>query len=84
MFAFYYPIILFLIKDNEELEFTDNAFDVIGFSADEKWDCYKLTASVMSMGEMRFKQKGRDDQAEPVTWILWTLTILNYELVFYR
>ena len=52
------------IDDNEELEFTDNAFDVIGFSNDEKWDCYKLTACVMNMGEMKFKQKGRDDQAE--------------------
>ena len=53
------------IDDNEELEFTDNAFDVIGFSNAEKWDCYKLTAAVMSMGEIKFKQKGRDDQAEP-------------------
>jgi len=53
------------IDDNEELEFTDNAFDVIGFSAEEKWNCYKLTATVMSMGEIKFKQKGRDDQAEP-------------------
>ena len=47
------------------MEFTDNAFDVIGFSNAEKWDCYKLTAAVMSMGEIKFKQKGRDDQAEP-------------------
>ena len=53
------------IDDNEELEFTDNAFDVIGFSQEEKWDCYRLTACVMTMGEMKFKQKGRDDQAEP-------------------
>jgi len=53
------------IDDNEELEFTDNAFDVIGFSNEEKWDCYKLTAAVMAMGEIKFKQKGRDDQAEP-------------------
>ena len=53
------------IDDNEELEFTDNAFDVIGFSNEEKWDCYKLTAAVMSCGEIHFKQKGRDDQAEP-------------------
>ena len=52
------------IDDNEELEFTDNAFDVIGFSNEEKWDCYKLTACVMAMGEIKFKQKGRDDQAE--------------------
>ena len=53
------------IDDNEELEFTDSAFDIIGFSNEEKWDCYKLTACVMSSGEVKFKQKGRDDQAEP-------------------
>ena len=53
------------IDDNEELEFTDQAFDIIGFSELEKWSCYKLTAAVMSLGELTFKQKGRDDQAEP-------------------
>merc|ERR1711884_178950 len=53
------------IDDNEELEFTDQAFDIIGFTETEKWNCYKLTAAVMSCGEVKFKQKGRDDQAEP-------------------
>merc|ERR1712213_216334 len=53
------------IDDNEELEYTDSAFDIIGFSHEEKWDCFKLTAAVMSCGEMKFIQKGRDDQAEP-------------------
>merc|ERR1739847_90108 len=53
------------IDDNEELEFTDNAFDIIGFTNDEKWNCYKLTCAVMTLGECHFKQKGRDDQAEP-------------------
>merc|ERR1712109_251531 len=53
------------IDDNEELEFTDSAFDIIGFSNQEKWDCYYLTAAVMSCGEVKFVQKGRDDQAEP-------------------
>jgi myosin heavy chain 6/7 len=53
------------IDDNEELEFTDSAFDIIGFSNEEKWDCFKLTAAVMTCGEVKFKQKGRDDQAEP-------------------
>merc|ERR1719370_1995325 len=52
------------IDDNEELEFTDGAFDIIGFTNEEKWDCYKLTAAVMTCGEVKFKQKGRDDQAE--------------------
>merc|ERR1712241_312127 len=53
------------INDNEELEYIDNAFDIHGFSQEEKWDAYKLTAAVMSLGEVHFKQKGRDDQVEP-------------------
>merc|ERR1719461_2056712 len=52
------------IDDNEELEMTDSAFDIIGFSAQEKWDCYMLTAGVMACGQVKFVQKGRDDQAE--------------------
>merc|ERR1719282_813400 len=52
------------IDDNEELQMTDEAFDIIGFSHQEKWDCYKITAGVMSSGEIQFVQKGRDDQAE--------------------
>merc|ERR1712079_897705 len=52
------------IDDNEELQMTDEAFDIIGFSEQEKWDCYKLTAAIMACGEIKFVQKGRDDQAE--------------------
>merc|ERR1712061_452236 len=52
------------IDDNEELEMTDSAFDIIGFSEQEKWDCYMLTAGVMTCGQVKFVQKGRDDQAE--------------------
>ena len=53
------------IDDNEELEYTDSAFDVLGFTTEEKWDCFKTTAAVMTMGEMKFKQKGREEQCEP-------------------
>merc|ERR1712110_1101332 len=53
------------IDDNEELQFTDQAFDILLFSNQEKWDSFLLTAAVMTMGEIMFKQKGRDDQAEP-------------------
>merc|ERR1712141_533608 len=52
------------IDDNEELQMTDEAFDIIGFSQEEKWGCYKLTAAIMACGEVKFVQKGRDDQAE--------------------
>merc|ERR1712110_1000811 len=56
------------IDDNEELEMTDQAFDIIGFSQEEKWDCFKLTAAIMACGEVKFVQKGRDDQAEIGEW----------------
>merc|ERR1712183_962339 len=53
------------IDDNEELEFTGQAFDILGFETQEKWDCYAITCAVMTSGEIEFIQKGRDDQAEP-------------------
>ena len=40
------------IDDAEELEFTDVAFDTLGFSAEEKADAFKLTASIAHLGEM--------------------------------
>ena len=35
-----------------------------GFAPEEKFDCYMLTAGVMTCGGVEFKTKGRDDQAE--------------------
>ena len=52
------------IDDNEELEYTEDAFNVLQFSPQEKFDCYMLTAGVMSCGGIEFITKGRDDQAE--------------------
>merc|ERR1712168_333111 len=52
------------IDDNEELEYTEDAFTVLGFEEWEKFDCYMLTAAVMTFGGVEFKTKGRDDQAE--------------------
>jgi len=52
------------IDDNEELEYTEDAFNVLGFEEQEKFDCYMLTAAVMTFGGVEFKTKGRDDQAE--------------------
>lgn len=40
------------------------AFDVLGFSADEKIGIYKLTGGIMHFGNMKFKQKPREEQAE--------------------
>ncbi|XP_067622947.1 myosin heavy chain, muscle isoform X40 [Eurosta solidaginis] len=52
------------IDDKEEFELTDQAFDILGFSLQEKQDVYKITAAVMHMGGMKFKQRGREEQAE--------------------
>ena len=41
------------IDDNEELEYTEDAFNVLGFEEWEKFDCYVLTAGVMTAGEDR-------------------------------
>ncbi|XP_001369869.2 myosin-16 [Monodelphis domestica] len=52
------------MDDGEELQITDVAFDVLGFSAEEKIGVYKLTGGIMHFGNMKFKQKPREEQAE--------------------
>ncbi|XP_042202169.1 myosin-7, partial [Callorhinchus milii] len=53
------------IDDKEELMATDSAFDVLGFTPDEKIGIYKLTGAIMHYGNMRFKLKQREEQGEP-------------------
>uniref|UniRef100_A0A672HPB8 Myosin, heavy chain b n=1 Tax=Salarias fasciatus TaxID=181472 RepID=A0A672HPB8_SALFA len=53
------------INDVEEFIATDTAIDILGFNADEKVSIYKLTGAVMHHGNMKFKQKQREEQAEP-------------------
>uniref|UniRef100_A0A8C3BNG6 Uncharacterized protein n=2 Tax=Anatinae TaxID=2068716 RepID=A0A8C3BNG6_CAIMO len=53
------------INDQEELMATDSAIDILGFTADEKVAIYKLTGAVMHYGNLKFKQKQREEQAEP-------------------
>ncbi|XP_067213262.1 myosin heavy chain, muscle isoform X14 [Linepithema humile] len=52
------------LDDGDELLVTDQAFDVLGFTQEEKDNIYKITAAVMHMGGMKFKQRGREEQAE--------------------
>uniref|UniRef100_A0A3Q2XX61 Myosin heavy chain 7-like n=1 Tax=Hippocampus comes TaxID=109280 RepID=A0A3Q2XX61_HIPCM len=52
------------IDDADELMATDNAFDVLGFTQEEKNSVYKLTGAIMHYGNMKFKQKQREEQAE--------------------
>ncbi|KAK0095112.1 hypothetical protein PV326_009201 [Microctonus aethiopoides] len=52
------------VDDGEECQLTDEAFNVLGFTQEEKDNIYKITAAVMHMGGMKFKQRGREEQAE--------------------
>lgn len=40
------------------------AFDVLGFTQDEKNGIYKLIGAIMHFGNMKFKNKQREEQAE--------------------
>ncbi|KAG7243494.1 hypothetical protein INR49_011050, partial [Caranx melampygus] len=53
------------INDVEEFIATDTAIDILGFTGEEKVAIYKLTGAVMHHGNMKFKQKQREEQAEP-------------------
>ena len=40
------------IDDNEDMEFTHDAFNILHFSEEETWNIYKCVAAVMHMGEL--------------------------------
>uniref|UniRef100_A0A087Y0C9 Myosin, heavy chain 7B, cardiac muscle, beta b n=1 Tax=Poecilia formosa TaxID=48698 RepID=A0A087Y0C9_POEFO len=52
------------VSDGEELSLTDRAMDTLGFTAEEKLGCYKLVGAIMHFGNMKFKKKQREEQAE--------------------
>jgi myosin heavy chain 6/7 len=54
------------IDDKEDMQFADEAFDILGFTEQEKFHCYSLTAVVMHMGNMTkdFVPVGKEEQAE--------------------
>ena len=53
------------INDVEELAATDESFDILGFDQEEKNAIYRITAGIMHGGNMKFKKKQREEQAEP-------------------
>ncbi|KAI0983656.1 hypothetical protein GJ496_004176 [Pomphorhynchus laevis] len=52
------------INDGEDLRNTDLAMDILGFSENEKLDVYKITSAIMIFGNSKWKQRGRQDQAQ--------------------
>ena len=52
------------VFDLQPLLNEQEAFDILGFTKVEKSEVYYVTASVMHLGELKFKQRGREEQAE--------------------
>merc|ERR1711970_614088 len=54
------------IDDREDMQFANEAFDVLGFSIDQKYDVFKNTACMMHIGNMckDFVPVGKEEQAE--------------------
>ena len=54
------------IDDREDMQFANEAFDILGFTQEEKYNVFKNTACMMHMGNMSkdFVPVGKDEQAE--------------------
>ncbi|CAF1595294.1 unnamed protein product, partial [Adineta steineri] len=52
------------VDDAEEMRITDEAFDILGFTKEEKLSMYKCTAAIMHFGNSQWKQRPREEQAE--------------------
>ncbi|KAE9414726.1 hypothetical protein Angca_002787, partial [Angiostrongylus cantonensis] len=52
------------VDDKEEMLITDEAFDIMKFSQQEKDELFAITAGIMHMGELKIKQRPREEQAE--------------------
>jgi len=52
------------MDDKEEMDLVDKGFVVLGFSDEEKLSLYTTTSAVIQFGEMKFKQRPREEQAE--------------------
>jgi len=53
------------IDDREDMEYAHNSFTMLLFPDQVRDDIYKITAICMHCGNMKFKQRGREEQAEP-------------------
>merc|ERR1712066_631656 len=54
------------IDDKEDMMYADEAYDILGFTEEEKYNVYKCTACVMHMGNLTkdFVPVGKEEQAE--------------------
>ncbi|CAF0719696.1 unnamed protein product [Adineta steineri] len=52
------------VDDADEMRLTDEAFDILGFTHDEKINLFKCTSAIMHFGNSQWKQRPREEQAE--------------------
>lgn len=52
------------VDDAQGLDDTDLALNILGFSEKEKTNIYRVVGAVMHFSTMKFKQRGREEQAE--------------------
>merc|ERR1712042_257283 len=57
-------IVVDKMDDTFEYNCTTEAFQILGFSDSERDDSYKISSGVIMMGDMKYVQKPRDEQAE--------------------
>lgn len=65
----FYPLLNNKIVDLQSCELcfpglSQHAMDILGFLPEEKYGCYKIVGAIMHFGNMKFKQKQREEQAE--------------------
>ena len=53
------------IDDNAEMRDTKKAFDVLMFTHEQQMDLFKITSAVANWGNQQWKQRPREEQAEP-------------------
>ncbi len=52
------------IDDCDEMKLTDEAFDILNFTKEEKLNLFKATGAIIHFGNSKWKQRPREDQAE--------------------
>merc|ERR1711872_1049696 len=69
------------MDDAEEMRATDTALDTLGFTQDQKDGLYKGTIAIAYLGNQKWKQKGREEQAEPdgQEWVTKASQLLQIE-----
>jgi len=73
------------MDDMEEMTNTDKALDTLGFAQEEKDGLYKGTIAIIYLGNSKWKQKGREEQAEPdgMDWVTRGADLLEIEVDYF-